>query len=252
MRQVLRKAFPAGGIAALAALVALVDGHGSQAQEAIQGLTVIPVSFEMAPGQLTAVLDVRNNTDREADFQVRAYAWSQPGGVDQLTPTDALVASPPLGRIAVNAGQVVRLVLRQPAQGREAAYRILLDQVPPTPQPGSVGFALRLSIPVFAEPKAPVAPRVRWSLQADGGAYYLVAVNGGDRHDAFRNMVLNSSDGRPIALESSVSPYVLAGATRRWRIVAKDFTPSQVGLHLTAHAVSGPVDQPVSASDAGP
>jgi fimbrial chaperone protein len=239
-------------VAAGAVVAALLGGRASRGQETVQGLTVIPVSFEMAPGQMTAVLNVQNNTGRDVDFQVRTYAWGQPGGVDQLTATDALIASPPLGRISVTAGQVVRLVLRRPAEGQEAAYRILLDQVPPAQQPGVVGFALRLSLPVFAEPRTHVAPNVRWSLQVDGGAYYLVAVNGGDRHDAFRDMVLSSADGRPIALEPNLSPYVLAGATRRWRIVARDFAPSPQELRLTARGASGPVDQPVSASDVGP
>ena len=104
---------------------------------------------------MTAVLSIQNDTDREADFQVRTLCVGPTGCLER---TGAAVAHrradgrPPLGRVSIGAGQVVRLVLRQPAQAREAGYRILLDQVPPrTPQPGVVGFALRLSIPVFAE-----------------------------------------------------------------------------------------------------
>ncbi|HET7085768.1 MAG TPA: fimbria/pilus periplasmic chaperone [Rhizomicrobium sp.] len=252
MGRALRWAPPAGRIAAIAALAVLACGLGSRGQEANRGLSVVPVSFEMASGQMTAVLNLQNNTEHDVDFQVRAFAWGQPGGVDQLTPTDTLIASPPLGHMSVNAGQVVRLVLRRPAQGGEAAYRILLDQLPPPPQPGVVGLALRLSIPVFAQPKTRVAPRLSWSIQSGGGAHYLVAVNHGDRHDTIRDMVLSAAGGRPIALEANASPYVLPGATRRWRIASKDFAPSREGLHLTARADTGPVDQPVSISDAAP
>ena len=227
------------------------EGPGADQERSSRGSTVVPVSFELQPGQMTAVLTIQNDTDREADFQVRPYAWGQPGGNDQLSPTDVLMASPPLGRVSVGAGQVVRLVLRQPAQAQEASYRILLDQVPPPPQPGVVGFALRLSIPVFAEPSGHVAPHVRWSVQSDGGADYLVAVNDGGRHDTFRDMALTSADGRPIALEQNVSPYVLAGATRRWRILTS-LAPSREGLRLRARADSGAIDQAVSAPSAGP
>jgi fimbrial chaperone protein len=232
------------------ALAALAGGPAATGQEPTSGLTVIPVSFELTPGQMTAVLNIQNHTDREADFQVRPFAWDQPGGDDRLSPTDVLVASPPLGRIPVGGDQVVRLILRRPAQGQEASYRILLDQVPPPPEPGVVSLALRLSIPVFAEPSAREAARVNWTIQSDAGVYYLVAVNSGARHAAFRNMALTES-GRPIALETHVSPYILPGATRRWRITSSNFAPSREALRLTALADSGPVDQPVSAPSAG-
>ena len=124
--------------------------------QAIQGLTVLPVSIELAPGQMTTTLTLQNHTSREAVFQVRPYAWEQGSGDDALGPTDTLVASPPLGRVPAGGEQVVRLVLRRPAEGREVSYRILLDQVPPAPEPGAVTFALRLSIPVFVEPASHV------------------------------------------------------------------------------------------------
>lgn len=259
MVSVRRKAIPAVRAGAIAALMALAGAPAGHAQdqgqgagaEVIKGLTIVPVSFELQPGQLTAVLSIQNDTDREADFQVRPYAWGQPGGADQLSPTDVLMASPPLGRVSVGAGQVVRLVLRRPAQGQEASYRILLDQVPPPPQPGVVGFSLRLSIPVFAEPSGHIAPHVRWSVQSNGAANYLVAVNDGARHDTFRDMALTGADGRQIALEQNVSPYVLAGATRRWRILTS-IAPSREGLRLRARADSGAIDQAVSAPSAGP
>jgi fimbrial chaperone protein len=246
-----RRAPVAGSVALAIALAVLTRPQAGDGQTAPQGLTVIPVSFEMAPGQMTAVLNIQNHTDREADFQVRPFAWDQSGGVDRLTPTDVLVASPPLGRIAVGGEQVVRIVLRQPAAGQEASYRILLDQVPPPPEPGVVNFALRLSIPVFVEPSVREAAHVRWSIQSDGAAYYLVAANTGARHESFHDIALTSADGRPVAIESNSSPYVLPGATRRWRILSKTFAPSRETLRLTAQANSGPVDQPVSASSAG-
>jgi fimbrial chaperone protein len=258
MGSVRRKATPAVRTGVIAALMALAGAPGmaqdqgpGAGEEVIKGLTIVPVSFELQPGQMTAVLSIQNDTDREADFQVRPYAWDQPAGKDELSPTDVLMASPPLGRVSIGAGQVVRLVLRQPAQAREVSYRILLDQVPPPPQPGVVGFALRLSIPVFAEPSGHAAAHVRWSVQSDGGADYLVAVNDGARHDTFRDMALSSADGRPIALEQNASPYVLAGATRRWRILTR-LAPSREGLRLRARADSGAIDQAVSAPSAGP
>jgi fimbrial chaperone protein len=236
-------------MAALAVIAAMAWGQAAEGQEVAGGLTVVPVSFELASGRMTAVLIIQNHTGRETDFQVRPYAWDQSGDADRLTPTDALVVSPPLGKVAVGGQQVVRLVLRQPAHGRETTYRILLDEVPPPRQPGVVNFALRLSIPVFVEPAEREAAHVRWSLQQDGGAYYLVAANSGGRHDAFRDITLTAG-GRPVRLEENVLPYVLPGATRRWRILSTDVAPLREALRLTARSDSGPVDQLVSAPSA--
>jgi fimbrial chaperone protein len=275
MGRVSRTASPAAGaaslvvlltavIAILAAVLTVFGAGRAQSQQAAPsqqaalgqpaapGLTVLPVSFEMTPGQMTAVLNVENHTAADVDFQVRPFAWDQASGEDKLTPTDALMVSPPAGRIPVGGKQVVRLVLRKPAQGQETPYRILLDQVPPAPQPGVISMALRLSIPVFAEPKERQTAKVQWSIQSDDGANYLVAVNRGGRHEAFRDMELAAADGSPIAIDSGVTPYVLPGATRRWRILAANFAPPREGLRLTARAASGQVVQMITTTSARP
>jgi fimbrial chaperone protein len=243
----LRGASSAGRII-LAAILTLAGPRTAESQQTTGGLMVEPVGIVFAHGQAAAVLRIENHTGREVDFQVRPFSWSQPGGVDQLTSTDVLAVSPPIGRIPTGTRQVVRLVLRRPAQDQEAAYRVLLDQVPPPRQPGTVNFAFRFSIPVFAEPVATAhaAPRVSWSLQADGGEYYLVAANKGTRHDEFSDIALTAADGRPVAIDQSGSPYVLPGTTRRWRILSKGFSPSGQTLRVTARAESGPVDQPLA------
>lgn len=241
----LRRVSPKAHVGLAAALLTLIGAGGAQSQPAAGGLTVEPVGAVFANGRMTTTLRIVNNTGREIGFQVRPFAWSQAAGADQLTRTDVLAVSPPIGRIPTGGNQVVRLVLRRPPQGQEAAYRIMFDQVPPPPQPGAVNFAFRLSIPVFAEPvTARVAPRVSWRLQPEGGAYYLVAVNSGGRHGEFRNIALVSG-GRTIAVDPRGSPYVLPGATRRWRILPAGFTPSGQ-LRVTARSVSGPVDEPLA------
>ena len=155
---------------ALAAALLVSSGpQAGRAEDAIRGFTVTPVTIEMASGQRATILTLQNGADREATFQVRPFAWSQPAGKDQLDPTDALLVSPPLGVLHVGAKQVVRLVLRRPAQGREASYRILLDQIPNQPGVGEVGFVLRLSIPVFVAPPERIRPQLRWTVEPQRG-----------------------------------------------------------------------------------
>lgn len=211
-----------------------------------QGLTVLPVTIQLAPGQMAAALTVINQSDSETSFQVRAFAWSQQEGADQLTATNELLVSPPLGTIAAGATQVVRLVLRRPPEGREATYRILLDQIPPAAAPGTVRIALRLSIPIFAEPATRVTSHLQWRIASSGRQAYLEAVNDGSRHETVRDIALAAPDGAVAKVETNTSPYVLAGATRRWRIVATGpVVAPGTAPRLTAQTDSGSINQTV-------
>jgi fimbrial chaperone protein len=58
--------------------------------------------------------------------------------------------------------------------------------------------------------------------------------------------VLWTSDGRKLSTESSASPYILAGATRRWPIAAQGSLPLlSETLRLTARADAGAIEQQV-------
>ena len=211
-----------------------------------QALTVMPVNILLSPGEKATSLTVTNQGTSETAIQIRAYAWSQKDNADQLTASDGLVVSPPLARIAPGASQVIRLILRESPQGREATFRILVDQIPPPAEPGVVHMVLRLSIPIFAKPPIRAFPDVQFHLERDAGGLYLVALNAGVLHEAIRDIVLVTSDGRKLKQDSSLSPYVLSGATRRWHIAAQDPLPlTSETLQLTAHADAGAIDQQV-------
>lgn len=221
------------------ALAIVVSAHA-------QGLTILPVTMELAPGQSATTLTVINQEASETSFQVRGYAWTQVDGSDQLEPTVDLLVSPPIGTIPANATQVVRIVLRHPAQGHEGTYRILLDQIPPATSPGTVRIALRLSIPVFAEPPTRATPHVQWRIEGNGGQAYLVATNDGGRHETVRNIELAGAIGRTVRVEPNLSPYILPGATRRWRILGLSSPTAGTTLRLTARTDNSTIDQAVT------
>ena len=208
-----------------------------------QAITVLPVSIQMQPGQQAASLTIINQGDAESAVQVRAFVWSQVDGEERLTPSDDIVASPPLATIAPGAIQVVRLVLRQPAQGNEGTYRILLDQIPPAAAPGTVRIALRLSIPVFAAPATRVAPHLAFHVETSGDQAFLVAINSGTAHDTLRNIVLATGDGQVVSMEAGSSPYVLAATTHRYPL--QSLPTSGGALHLTAQGVDREITESV-------
>jgi fimbrial chaperone protein len=212
-----------------------------------QGLSVLPVITHLGPGQMTATLTVTNQDSAPTSFQLRAYAWSQPNGADQLTPTDMLLASPPLGTIAPGGSQVVRMMLRQPPEGKEATYRILLDQIPPPASPGMVRISLRLSMPVFAEPATRAVPHLVWHVERTGEHADLVAVNDGGRHASLHDIALSAPGGVTLHPQPNQSPYILAGATRHWRLAASGAWPAPgATLRLTAQSDASRIDEPVT------
>lgn len=214
-------------------------------------LEVVPVIVRMAPGQKAAALTLTNPGDSALAFQIRAYAWSQAPEGDALAPTEELLISPPLGNLAAGASQVVRLVLRQAPAGREATYRILLDEIPPPSEPGTVRIALRQSVPVFALPATRMVAKLRWRIERENDAAWLVAVNEGNRHAEVRNVALVTSADAALPVEAKPLPYLLVDATQRWRIQAPSLAPGQV-LRLTARIGAASIDERVAVGGATP
>src|ERR1700691_2443738 len=169
---------------ALAAILfILLTGLGAEAES----LSVVPVNIFLPPGQKATTLTVTNQGTSQTTIQIRAFAWNQQGDDDQLTTSDEVVVSPPLASIAPGAGQVVRLILRKTPQGREATYRVLIDQIPPPAEAGVVHVVLRMSIPIFAQPMTRSLPHVQYRIEVHAGKLILVGINDGLRHEAIRN-----------------------------------------------------------------
>lgn len=221
----------------LAALAVL----GTTSAVRAQSLAVQPVVVQLAPGQMAETLTILNQSPDPSAFQVRAFVWETENGADKLTPTDKVAISPPLGTIAPNQRQLIRVVLRQPAQTKEETYRIWIDQIPAASEPGSIRIALRLSIPIFAAPATRVVPDLQWRLTRAPGGLLLTATNAGTRHMAVRNIALAMPDGRALKLGGNTSPYVLAGGMRQWTFAAPSGTPAS--LRLTATTQDGPLDR---------
>ena len=209
---------------------------------AAQSLTVMPVVINMQPGQLAATISISGQGDSETSYQVRAFAWSEKGDAEQLDPTEDVLLSPPLGVIPANSTQVVRIVIRKPPKDHEAVYRILLDQIPPPSEPGTVRIALRLSLPIFVEPATRVAPHIDWHVDRDASGISLVAVNNGTRHERIHDIAL-SAGTTTFKPQGDSSPYLLAGATRRFRLTGDGALPAAgADLHLTAQSDGGKID----------
>ena len=120
--------------------------------------SVTPVRIYMTPKDRAVAVTITNEGDTEVVLQADLNAWSQkPDGTDEQVPTEDLILSPPIIKLAPGARQVVRLALLKPADAsRQLIYRMIMREVPEAIQsrakPIEVPIALALSLPVFITP----------------------------------------------------------------------------------------------------
>lgn len=187
-----------------------------------QSLTVFPVSLQLVPGKRATTLTVINQGQTPTSIQVRAFAWTQPDGKDLLTTSNVILMSPPLVTIAPGAKQIIRLFLTRSAEQREETYRILLDELPHSPEQGVVAVVVRMSIPLFSAPNNPPKLHVNYRIERSAKQMYLVASNDGVLHELLRNIELFTENGSRLNTDFSGTPYILAGTVHRWPITVQD------------------------------
>ena len=126
--------------------------------------SVSPVRIYMLPRERAVAVTVVNEGDTEVVLQADLNVWTQKAdGTDELNPTDDLILSPPIIKLAPNSRQVVRLALLKPADAsRQLTYRMIMREVPEAvamvDRTVQLPVALALSMPVFITP--PPAKRI--------------------------------------------------------------------------------------------
>jgi fimbrial chaperone protein len=184
-------------------------------------LQISPVMINLRRTQTATGISLQNDGDVPIYGQVRVFLWDQKGGDDVLTPTDELIASPPVMQIAPKSAQTIRLVRRSgAAPGPERQFRVLIDEVPTTAEAREgVSIKLQYSVPVFIAATAPnVAPQLAWQFFKRDNAWYLRVTNTGTLHAQIGATTLATSDGKQYELSKGLLGYALAGRQREWRL----------------------------------
>jgi fimbrial chaperone protein len=204
--------------ALLAAAAALLAPGIAAAQTALR---VEPLMVDVSSPAQASSVTLQNNGASELTLQLRVYEWSQVDGEDRLTPTDEVVASPPIARIAPGSNYTVRIArtVGAAASGTEKAYRLWLDELPPETAlrdgGGEVGIRLRFDLPVFFHGTDDDA-NLTWSARREGPDVVLEAANTGRRHARIEGLQLQGRGGTSVSFGQGLNGYVLAGSTRRW------------------------------------
>ena len=200
-----------------AAMLAAVFAHAVQAAS----LQISPVMINLRAGQTATGISLQNAGDQPIYGQVRVFLWEQKNGDDVLTPTDELIASPPVMQIAAKSSQTIRLVRRTAAApGPERQFRVLIDEVPTSAEArDGVAIKLQYSVPVFVAASAPGGEyQLRWTFFKRDGAWMLRVTNTGTLHAQIGATTLATADGKQMDISRGLLGYALAGRQREWRI----------------------------------
>ena len=100
---------------ALVAVAGLVLAVVTSPDALAGAFAVNPVKVELSAQRSGAVLQVENTGSSEVTVEARTFAWSQPEGKDQLSPTREVIITPQVFRLKAGATQLLRIgALRKP------------------------------------------------------------------------------------------------------------------------------------------
>jgi fimbrial chaperone protein len=199
-------------------------------------LQVSPISLQFSPTERAQAVWLINTGKTSLRAQARVYAWKSTGESDVLESTADLAASPPFVEIAPGKKQLVRIVRADtipPSQ--EQTFRVIVDELPVVnggakdsgedsraPEPQSIQFLLRYSIPVFIAPtmapNAAAAPvSFEWTRSPEPR---LKVTNAGARRVRISQLVHIDSSGHRTVLVPGLLGYVLPTSARSWPLPA--------------------------------
>ena len=202
---------------------------------------VSPVRVTLSDSQKIGSLSVRNDGTEPVSMQMEVLSWSQREGNAVFAATREVLANPPIFTIPAGGSQLVRVGLRRTADAqRELSYRVILQELPPPPNPDFMGtrMLVRISLPVFVLPEVDAKPVLRWqATRASQGALKISLTNNGNAHIQIKNFKLSLLDSEQPWVTLQSSDYVLAGQSRDWILpVSADYSipPSGDTIQLLA------------------
>ena len=228
--------------AGIVAATILTLGSSLAAASALQ---VTPVNIQVQAPGAASIITLSNPGNEPLAAQLRIFKWTRKNGKDELVPTNAVVASPPIAKLAPGQPYVVRIirVSKTPVNGEET-YRLLVDEIPDrqasVPSFGP-RFAIRQSIPVFfTDPAA--APKLSWAAFIDNGRLLLKARNEGGRRVRISALNVSNGSGASLGYGDNFIGYVFGRSSEQWTaaLPAKGFAPGE-SVTILAQGDNGPI-----------
>ncbi|WP_187336690.1 fimbrial biogenesis chaperone [Novosphingopyxis iocasae] len=202
-------------------------------------VVIWPVDPTISENQKATAIWIENKGKERVTLQVRAFSWSQSAGENVLSQQADLVASPPMAEVEPGGRQLVRLVRRAEASDTpEAAYRLLIDELPAAPATDAetlqaqLRVQMRYSIPLFVygSKQENVSPQLEARIVAAPSGPMLSIRNSGSRHARLSDL-RGLSGGKEALIKSGLAGYVLPGSSIQIPLPPRSFDQFQVNVN---------------------
>jgi fimbrial chaperone protein len=205
MRILMRRAIRLIGAACFACSLSLAEADAAS-------LSVSPIRVEVLQPATSGNVTLRNESGRPLVGQVRVFEWALRDGKDHFTPTDQVIASPPIVQLAPGSDALVRLLrlTGAPVDG-EKAYRLVIDEVPNANRVRNMGvnLAVRYALPLFFVNPDASQSKLVWTIENRSGRKVLVSVNSGDRSVRISDLAIGG-----VKIAPGLAGYVLGRSER--------------------------------------
>lgn len=193
-------------------------------------VSVNPVRIELSESKRSELVELRNAGADAARFQLQAHAWHEGSdGEMTLKPTRDMLFFPSLLEIPPGETKRVRVATTARPGRVERSYRLIVEEFPRKPTPGTILVLTRLSIPVFVQPAKP-KPRPALDSRLEDGRLVVLVTNTGNA--AFKlesvRVVARSTSGEVVFEQTISGWYVLAKGRRRYAIELPKATCSEI------------------------
>lgn len=187
---------------------------------------ITPVKILLSRRAPTALLTLKNESDRRLRFQATVFIWSQtPEGMMELSPTRDVVFFPPLLTVEPGTTRKVRLGAAAEFGTLEKSYRIFFEELPelePAGEPAKSQLKIRtrMGIPIFLQPGETESGSRVEGAAASAGVLRFSVRNTGNVHVNLWGVRVNGLDaaGNPLFEREADGWYVLAGGSRDYAI----------------------------------
>jgi fimbrial chaperone protein len=201
---------------------------------------ITPVRLDLRPGERTAAATLTNRDAKPVSVRVSVLRWTQENGEDKYAPTKDVLVSPPIFTIPAGEAQIVRVGLRHPQPGSNAAYRVIFEEIPSAAAANakSIRITLNLNLPLYvlAEPEGQAA--LTWSAWRDSsGAVTLQARNAGNAPVQITE-IKTAAAGKTTLLSREMG-VVLPASARNWHVGKQPMLAAGTPIQLSIRTPRG-------------
>lgn len=186
------------------------------------GFTVAPIKVFIKGAKKSAVIKVTNDGGQEAGLQMSAVAWGQDeAGGNIFEETKDIIFFPKITRVKAGETKTIRIGYQGAAGANEKTYRIFIQELASAKSAlDSLGFTVKMTVPIFIAPTRAVAERSLDSVALAGGRALIEFKNSGNAHTVVNKVSAIGLDkgGKEVFRTEIGGWYVLAGLVRAYAL----------------------------------